>query len=144
MFDSLFRKKHSQSKQSEDAEVKFNPARSVYGRYSGDASVVKPIPIDGFEKSEIDLKKPWPLLDITSARTKSSTEHSVNLRSFDAELVDKIEVTHKRIELMLRDYEARIDGNSLDEFLAFAGLLVERAGALFQQKKFVFNNIYSR
>ena len=68
----------------------------------------------------------------------------MNLHSFDSTLIAKIEVTQKRIELMLREYETKIDGNNLEEFLRFAQVLLERSGVLFQQKKFVFNNIYDR
>ena len=141
MFGNLFKRIKSESGSVNGANHCFSPLRSVYGHYSGDAAFIKPVPIEGFTEKELNLLKDWPLLDVTSIEVGINNEGG-SLDIFNPEVVEKIEVTHKRLELMFHTFSSKLSNKNYDEYERHTQLMVERSGVLFQQKKFVFNSAF--
>ena len=143
MFGNLFKKIKSKSGNVNGANFCFSPLRSVYGHYSGDAAFVKPVSIEGFTEKEINLQKDWPVLDVTSLESSVNTS-GATLDIFNPEVVEKLEVTHKRLELMFRKFSSTLRNKNYDQYEKHTALMVERCGVLFQQKKFVFNSAFGK
>ncbi|BCE03356.1 hypothetical protein [Marinicellulosiphila megalodicopiae] len=143
MFGNLFKKFKSQSTQMDGANYCFSPLRTLYNHYSGDAAFIKPVNIDGFEEKEVNLQKAWPLLDVTSLRGNTQLKDGQKPVLFDPDIVTRIEVTHKRLELMFRGFSNKLGKKNYDEYEKHTNTIVERCGVLFQQKKFVFNSAFN-
>ncbi|MCJ8314006.1 MAG: hypothetical protein HRU38_17760 [Saccharospirillaceae bacterium] len=141
MFGNLFKRIKSQSGSVNGANYCFSSLRSVYGNYSGDAAYVKPVPIEGFIEKELNLEKQWPLLDVTSINVRENNSGGT-LDVFNPQVVEKLEVTHKRLELMFRAFSSKLSNKNYDEYEKHTHLMVERCGILFQHKKFVFNSVF--